>query len=144
MKIAMDKKTRREHRFLTVSALVLFFILPACKDAGVDPPGTGGNPPGPGDEISFQQQVLPIFTQAGCTGCHGGTSGLSVGTVSALMIGGDHGPAITPGDSEGSLLVRKLSSAPPFGSRMPLGGPYLPDTAVGLVKRWISEGAKNN
>ena len=67
-----------------------------------------------------------------------------MGTVDALMIGGDHGPAISPGNADGSLLVKKLSPTPPFGSRMPLGGPYLPDTAIGLIKRWINEGAKNN
>ena len=98
----------------------------------------------PDEEISFQQHVLPILRTNGCTGCHGGSSGLSVGTVHALMIGGDHGPAISPGEPDESLLIQKLLAPPPFGSRMPAGGPYLSDTAVGLIRRWIDEGAKDN
>lgn len=124
---------------LTIIGLLVPFT--SCKDAAVDPPAPGGNTPG---EVSFQQQILPIFSHSGCTGCHGGSSGLSVGTVAALMTGGDHGPAITPGDADGSLLVKKVSPAPPFGSRMPLGDAPLSDTTIGLIKRWINEGAKNN
>ncbi len=132
-------------------ALLIFccaFILlglASCKDAGVDPPATGGSttPPPPGG-VSFVHQILPIFSNHGCTGCHGGTSGLSVGTVSALMTGGNHGPAITPGNADGSVIVQKISPTPPFGSRMPLGGPYLDDATIALIKQWINEGAKNN
>lgn len=130
--------------FRLLTCLLLVAALPACKDAGVDPPATGGNTTPPPGEISFQHQVLPIFSDHGCTGCHGGTSGLSVGTVSALLTGGDHGPAITPGNADGSLLIQKLSPSPPFGSRMPLGGPYLNDATIAVIKQWINEGAKNN
>jgi hypothetical protein len=138
-------KAAATQALLLLSCAFLLAGLTACKDASVDPPppSGGGTTPPPG-EISFQHQVLPIFTDHGCTGCHGGTSGLSVGTVSALMIGGDHGPAITPGDPDGSLLIKKLSAAPPFGSRMPLGGPYLNDATIGVIRQWIAEGAKNN
>jgi hypothetical protein len=60
------------------------------------------------------------------------------------MIGGDHGPAISPGNGDESVLVEKLRPSPPFGSRMPLGGPFLSDTTIGIIRRWIKEGAKDN
>ena len=136
--------TTARQALLTLSCALLLLAFPACKDASVDPPAPGGSTTPPPGAISFQHQILPILSDHGCTGCHGGTSGLSVGTVSALMVGGNHGPAITPGNADGSIIVQKLSATPPFGSRMPLGGPYLNDATIGLIKQWINEGAKNN
>jgi hypothetical protein len=94
--------------------------------------------------VSFSQRILPIFTQYGCYDCHGGNGGLTVRTVAQLLQGGNHGPAVTPGDADGSLLIKKLISPPPFGSRMPFGSPALPDTTVQVVKTWINQGAPNN
>ncbi len=93
---------------------------------------------------SFSNDVLQLFNRFGCTGCHGGNGGLVVGTRAQLLSGGDHGPAVVPGNSGGSLLVQKLSLNPPFGSRMPLGGPYLPDSSVRVIAEWIDQGALDN
>ena len=94
--------------------------------------------------VSFSQRILPLFTRYGCYECHGGNGGLIVHTVAQLMQGGDHGPAITPGDADGSLLIKKLLTPPPFGSRMPFGSPALPDTTVQVIRTWINQGAPNN
>jgi hypothetical protein len=143
-----NRTLRTAHRagrgLLALSAAAVLLNISACKDASVDPPAPGGNTTNTTGELSFRQDILPIFTRNGCTGCHGGSSGLSVGTVNALMVGGDHGPAITPGDGANSLLIKKVSATPPFGSRMPLGGTPLADTTIGTIKRWINEGAKDN
>ena len=95
-------------------------------------------------QVSFSQDVRPLFVQYGCTGCHGGTSGLTVGTVASLLIGGNHGAAVIPGDGAGSILVRKISPAPPFGSRMPQGGPFIPEETIGVIRTWIDQGALDN
>ena len=43
-----------------------------------------------------------------------------------------------------AILIKKLSAAPPFGSRMPQGGPNLPDSTVTVLRNWINQGALNN
>ena len=99
---------------------------------------------GAGALVSFSSDILPIFVQKGCASCHGGSGGLFVGSVAQLLQGGDHGPAIVPGNADASHIVQKLSSTPPFGSRMPLGGPYLPTSTIQVIKDWINQGALNN
>ena len=96
------------------------------------------------EEVSFQLNVKPILVDHGCATCHGGISGLTVTSVADLILGGDHGPAITPGHADSSNLARKISPVPPFGARMPFGGPYLSDTEIQIITDWINQGAKNN
>ena len=127
-----------------VSILVLACALSTgCKDNSVTPPApppqtTNSGPP------AFQADVKPILLRHGCTGCHGGTNGLTVGTVPQLLAGGIHGPAVKPGNADSSLIVLKISPAPSFGSRMPLGGPYLTSAEIQVIKDWINAGAKDN
>ena len=112
-----------------------------CRDMGSEP--DQASPPSSGP-VSFSQQVLPILQQSGCTGCHGGNGGLFVGTVQQLLRGGIHGPAVVPGKGDSSLIIQKLSVYPPFGDRMPQGGPYLPETTVSVIRTWIDQGAQDN
>ena len=128
--------------FIPLLALIL---LGGCKDSGTEPQDTPAPvvPPG-GTTISFSQRVRPIFQRQGCAGCHGGSGGLTVGTVAQLLAGGDHGPAIVAGQADNSNLIKKVLASPPFGSRMPVGGPYLPDTTIAVLRTWINEGALNN
>ena len=127
-----------------ITSSIVFFLalacLPGCSSATEpDPGGNAG-----GGAKSFRSNVLPILNASGCSGCHGGNGGLTVTSVSALLSGGDHGPAVVPGIADSSNLVRKLLSPPPFGSRMPLGGTPLSDASVGVIRAWINEGAKDN
>jgi hypothetical protein len=93
---------------------------------------------------SFAGRVLPILVSYGCTGCHGGNGGLFVGSPADLLAGGDHGPAVTAFDAANSLMIKKLSSPPPFGSRMPLGSAALPADTIAVIRSWIDQGARNN
>ena len=131
----------------TVISIILFSLalasLQGCSNA-TDPYDTGNNGGAGTGEKSFRNNVLPILNAGGCSGCHGGNGGLTVTSVSALLSGGDHGPAVVPGNADSSNLVRKLLSPPPFGSRMPLGGTPLSDASVGVIRAWINEGAKDN
>ena len=119
-----------------------------CKDADSDPAAT----------VSFSTQILPIFARApgGC-GCHmpnaGGPgigiqlSGLNLSSLSALRAGGRNSGAriVVPQQPCESILYEKVYEAPPFGSRMPLGGPpFLSDADLDLLHDWISEGAVDN
>jgi len=95
--------------------------------------------------VSFANDVFPIFQSKGCTGCHGGTNNLFVDTYQHLMLGTSaHGPVVTPGNGEGSTIIKKLRGTATFGVRMPQGGPYLPDATIAKISLWITQGALNN
>lgn len=122
-------------------------MLAACSDMGVNPQGSVPPPPPPQvtvDTVSFRNNVLPILQNYGCTSCHGGTAGLTVGTVAGLLAGGTHGPAIVPGNADASNIVKKISPNPPFGVRMPQGGPYLDNATIQVIRDWINQGANDN
>ncbi len=123
--------------------LLVFALVAGCKDLGTAPPVQQTGPP-PASNVSFRQDILPVLTRSGCVGCHGGTNGLHVNTVAGLLAGGLHGPAIVPGKPDSSNIVKKISPNPPFGVRMPQGGPYLSDADIQLIRTWIAEGAKDN
>ena len=113
----------------------------------------------PETDVSFRMDVLPLFErpfgQAGC-GCHLPSSrrtsgidstGYDVSSFTAFRRGGDSSrdTAVVPGDPCASLVVQKVSSAPPSGSRMPSDGPpYLSPKEIALLSDWIAEGALDN
>jgi hypothetical protein len=119
------------------------FPLAGCKDMGVSPPPAAARVDTLAT-VSFQQNVLPIFERFGCYDCHGGTNGLVVHTVADLLRGGVHGAAIIPGKADSSLIMKKTSVAPPFGDRMPQGGPYCSDSIRAVIALWINQGARDN
>ena len=131
----------------TTAVLVATLFLAGCSDMGNAPvaPNQVTTPPLiQGQDVSFASQVSPIFQRYGCYGCHGGSGGLFLASVAQLLRGGDHGPAVVAGKADTSILVRKLASSPPFGDRMPQGGPFLPDSTLQTIKLWINQGAKDN
>jgi hypothetical protein len=117
-----------------------FFV--GCSDQGGNP--VNSNSPPPTSDVSFMNQVVPFFINYGCDGCHGGNGGLDVQTFSQLLRGGIHGPAVVAGKADSSIMVQKLSANPPFGDRMPRGGPFLADSTIQILKAWINQGAKAN
>ena len=90
--------------------------------------------------VSFFKQVVPIFKES-CNGCHhpGKMKGdLDLTTHAAILKGGKHGSVIKPGDPSGSTLVEEISGKEPS---MPQEGDPLTAEQVGLIERWISQGA---
>ena len=86
---------------------------------------------------NFRDDVLPLFEQR-CSACHGQQDpqqGLNLTDASAILRGGNSGPAIQIGSSSESLLLTKLVSG-----AMPPGGPKLPEEEIEMVRRWIDEG----
>lgn len=130
--------TLRSH--ITAAVLLSIFII-GCEDQGdpVTPPTTPGS-----TEVKFSADIQPLLTSKGCVGCHGANGGLSVASVATLLTGGNHGPSIVPGNADSSNIVLKLRTAPPFGARMPQGGPYLSADEIKKFEDWINAGAKNN
>jgi hypothetical protein len=126
------------------AALTLLLLIAGCKDMGVNPPPVAGHVDTLATGVSFQTNILPIFEKFGCYDCHGGTNGLVVHTVADLLKGGVHGPAVFPGKADSSLIMKKTSPTPPFGDRMPQGGPYCSDSIRAVIALWINQGAKDN
>jgi hypothetical protein len=109
--------------------------------------------------VSFRENILPLFQRSGALGgctCHQPAnrsttgidqSGLSLLDYASLMRGGNtsHSNIVMPGDPCASVIVQKVSSAPPYGSRMPPGGPpFMTPEEIGLLRDWITEGAHDN
>jgi len=90
------------------------------------------------DPVLFEKEILPIL-ERNCAKCHAGSApqgGLDVRTRASLLRGGTKGPAVVPGSAEKSLLLQRVR-----GGEMPIGGPPLAGTDVGLIRHWIEHGA---
>ena len=103
------------------------------------------NPPLAGAQtaVSFHEQVLPILERR-CQICHQrekGQAELSLASHKGLLDGGKSGPAVVPGDSDESLLVKQISGEKPA---MPQAGEPLAPDELELIRRWITEGAKDD
>jgi hypothetical protein len=124
----------------------------ACQ-GGVPAPA-----PSTGETISFSNQVQPIFN-AHCTACHaeatvssalGSPLRLTANTSYQMLVNqrSAQSPSwtlVVPGDTNASLLWRKVSSTnPPVGARMPLIGAPLSSRELGLLRDWIAQGAPDN
>ncbi|MCM2281236.1 MAG: hypothetical protein NDI61_05245 [Bdellovibrionaceae bacterium] len=73
-----------------------------------------------------------------CVKCHSGASasaGFGFVTNVSQMISAGY---ITPGDPEESLLYQKMSGNPPYGERMPKGGPYLSASELTIMSDWLA------
>ena len=127
----------------------------ATGDAGASAPASGASDPRP---VSFARDLRPILARsdgppAGCKRCHyKGESapqgyelgGLDLTTLGTLRMGGvSSGRSIVvAGDPDGSALVKKLEGTYARGARMPKDLTPLSDDEIGLVRRWIAEGAR--
>ena len=92
-------------------------------------------------KLIFEKDVLPVFQEA-CAGCHLGDAAmgkLQLGSEAALLRGGSSGPAIVPGKSADSLLIKRLLGLTD-ASRMPMGGNPLSTEQVKVIRSWIDQG----
>jgi len=102
----------------------------------------------PAKEISYAKDVAPIFEKF-CATCHNADedhpSQLFMDSYETLMKGGKHGKSIQPGNSKESLLLQKMSPAPPFGKKMPPSKKLIPTAGqIETLRQWIDQGARKN
>jgi hypothetical protein len=139
-----------------ITVALLTAVVTGCAgngnglDASGNPitPGGGGPAPLTADFQSIQDNVFtPI-----CTRCH-----IGAGAPQGLQLDADHSYAllvsvpsteqpnvlrVEPGDPDSSYIIRKLQGAAGItGQQMPLGGPYLPQSTIDVIKQWITAGA---
>jgi hypothetical protein len=92
----------------------------------------------------YARDVKPVLSRR-CFACHGvlkRNAGLRLDTARSMLKGGDSGPAISPGDSEGSLIVEAITGRE--GWRMPpeAEGTPLSPQEIASIRGWIDAGAR--
>lgn len=96
-------------------------------------------------EVSFEREVLPLLEKR-CNQCHHPEKqrgGLDLTRIETMRRGGDElGVAIIPGKPDESPLIQTLTGA--VEPKMPEEGNPLPPPEIDLLRRWISEGAKDD
>ena len=92
--------------------------------------------------ISYSTTIQPIFNN-NCTGCHGSSGGLNLGSYISLDNGGNSGEVIIAENGSGSRLIQKLRGTA-SGSQMPASGCCLDESVIQLIETWIDQGAQNN
>jgi mono/diheme cytochrome c family protein len=106
-----------------------------CLLLAADPPAD------PADLAFFESKIRPLFVEQ-CYQCHGPSKqkgGLRLDSRSAILAGGDQGPALVPNNPKESLIVKAISyesedlKMPP---KKKLSAAQLRD-----VERWIARGA---
>ncbi|MBC8117015.1 MAG: PSD1 domain-containing protein [Candidatus Saccharimonas sp.] len=126
------------HRFAIVLVLTV-----ACSTTSpaADQPSL---PPAASRDIDFVRDIQPIF-RTRCHSCHDGKKQrgeLRLDVKSAALKGGEsHAPAIVPGKSADSPLVRFVAGLEE-GMLMPPEGERLSAEQIGLLRAWIDQGAK--
>jgi mono/diheme cytochrome c family protein len=102
---------------------------------------------------SIRTQVFQVW----CVACHTGVGrspdgGLRLDAsaaygelVNVQSTGKPEAGRVVPGDPDRSYLIHKLEGRADIeGSRMPLGGPFLVQTDIDVIRTWIAQGAPNN
>lgn len=95
-------------------------------------------------DVSFTRQIAPILVKR-CVACHGERTNLGgwrTHTFEFLRKAGASGkPSVVPGAPEKSRLFHLLTDKRP-AVRMPQGDEPLPAAEIGVIRRWIAEGAR--
>jgi mono/diheme cytochrome c family protein len=120
-------------RVLASSAMVLLTSLSIAR---------GDEPKAPSAEASayFETSVRPVLAEQ-CFQCHGAkkqSGGLRLDSRTAILQGGDGGPALVVGEPDKSLLVQAIRHQGEL--KMPEKG-KLPDPAIEAVATWVKMGA---
>jgi hypothetical protein len=116
---------------MLLAASTLFF---SCESYVFDPPVID-----PDEEISFTEEIIPIFT-AKCIGCHGGGINPDLRAANAFeSLVTDANPTtkyVDTANPAGSLIYTKLLS----GSHATIPT----DIEKQMILKWVQDGALNN
>jgi WD40 repeat protein len=97
--------------------------------------------------VDFEKEILPLF-KSNCLACHNQTKAkadLVLETPQTILKGGESGPAVVPGRSAESLLLKAAAhqadpAMPPRDNKV--NAIDLTSDQLGVLKLWIDQGAK--
>ena len=119
----------------SLAVLAIIIIVSSCQYKFIVEPVVP--PPDPEDTISFSQEIVPIFSEQGCTGCHNT---------------GGQAPDLTADNAYNSITSMGLvdTNDPPASKiyyyPLPDGNHFAKYTSAqaSLVLAWIEQGALDN
>ena len=114
---------------------------PLPTDSAAVPPPTEAPVAASASEVSFANDVMPIF-EASCIKCHGGEKtkeGLDLKTYEGLMAGSFNGSVLEAGNANDSLFVQQI-----IEGEMPKREDRLSDSDIQIIIDWVNAGALNN
>lgn len=134
----------------TADLLGGLLLMALVSVAAADEPAGGATPIAElqrTEPVSFSKEIVPLLRQ-NCVACHNASkaeSELALDTVEAMLKGGAGGTVVVPAKSGESRLLAIAAGAdepvmPPTGNKV--GAQRLTSEQLGLLKRWIDEGAK--
>lgn len=94
-------------------------------------------------KVDFNKDIAPILA-ASCVKCHGPEkqkAGLRLDTLEAIMKGSENGPVVVPNKPGESTLCKLVSLPADHPDRMPVNSDPLKPEQVGLIAKWIEQGA---
>jgi mono/diheme cytochrome c family protein len=103
--------------------------------------GATAQSPNAQDVEYFETEVRPVLADT-CVRCHGPKrqrSGLRLDSGAAILAGGERGPAVVPGDPDGSPLIVAVRYADEDLAMPPKG--KLDDEAIEVLVEWVRRGA---
>jgi hypothetical protein len=127
---------RRDLGTLAISALALLPLTWGSVRAQKAEPAASGQ------KVDFTRDIQPIL-QANCFECHGPEKArgrLRLDVRAAALKGGLTGAAVIPGNSEQSLIVRRLLGLDDE-EQMPKDADPLAAGQIALIRAWIEQGA---
>ncbi len=142
----MKKPTRNSPNLLLALPVLALSACDGGDGSGqTAPPSTVFGP-------NFSEIQDSVFTITCATsGCHSGASapqGLRLDAANSfgllVNVASMEVPAllrVEPGNPDDSYLIQKLEGTAAVGGRMPLGGTPLEQSAIDVIRQWISDGA---
>src|SRR5438477_11073838 len=122
------------NRCLKVFAIAVLGALPVTWGS-LQAQRPASTPPPP---VDFVRDIQPIL-QSSCYECHGGKktkANLRLTSRAGILTGGETGKIIVPGNSEQSLIVRRLLGLD-GEDQLPKEGDPLTAAQIALIRAWI-------
>src|SRR5208283_3788536 len=122
---------------------VVALLAASGKPVRADQPGQKDLPA----HVSYFKHILPIF-QLHCQGCHQPAKPqgdyIMTDHASLLKAGEKEQPGVVPGQPDKSMVIQELLPRDGKPPAMPKGKDPLTDHQVALIKKWITQGAKDD